>query len=323
VNNNTLEKFIKDVKKFQIELDHQIPSSPSEKIKYDLIYEVYEYELLLNQNKTYIKRLRKNKIPVKVFKKRVIDENGRKHYKTYYYKLYSYKRMTNQYIDKRVESILNKEIVVDKICTNNKIFISDQIAKRVHKTKSDSLNGEYEKIFDIIGLYLSIKRHNKNEKYTWNIPDEKPKKEISFDELLEKHKQKKIKKFEKKKIQKNKHEKWIARHQGQVNRWGKSKTSALNKLYLQDDFKEYWSRFGLFDPSKPTISNWSIIDTENKFSFNNQLYKIDESLEQYKVYDDNAAGMEKILCFYVPNEDRYYFFDENIVPIKNELIQSF
>jgi hypothetical protein len=338
VNKNILEKFIKDIKKFEIELDHQNPLSPSEKVKYDLIYEVYEYEYLPNQDKTYIKRLRRNNIPVKVFKEQIIDENGKKKYISRYYKLYSFKRMTNEYIDKRVNSILKKKIVVDRISTTNELFIHEQIAKRVHKKKSDSLNGAYETIFDVIGLYLSMKRYYKDEVYKWNVPDHKPKKELSLDELLEKHTRKQNRKFEKHKIQKEKHAKWVQRHQAQVKRWENSKTFTQNKIYEETGLKSYWKSIGLIDPEKASSSEWCLVNTDNEFVFNGTRYRIDKSVDQYqgkKVCISHPSSkekeyeiryeMEKILCFHVPPEnekDSYYFFDENIEQINNELISK-
>jgi hypothetical protein len=72
---------------------------------------------------------------------------------------------------------------------------------------------------------------------------------------------------------------------------------------------------GLIDRSKPFIGKWCIVDTDNVFEFNGQKFQIDKSLEQYKVGKDNRCEMDKVLAYYIPHEDKYYFFDCNIIPI--------
>lgn len=70
------------------------------------------------------------------------------------------------------------------------------------------------------------------------------------------------------------------------------------------------------------VAKWCTVDTENVFEFMGDKYKISDSLEQYAVDldNDNKASMEKILCYYLPQSDKYLFYDENIDQIDNSFI---
>lgn len=72
---------------------------------------------------------------------------------------------------------------------------------------------------------------------------------------------------------------------------------------------------GLVDLSKKYVSKWCLVDTDNKFTFMDKQYVIDESVSQYAVGEDNNSSMDMVLCYYMPDEDRCYFFDQNVEPI--------
>jgi hypothetical protein len=79
---------------------------------------------------------------------------------------------------------------------------------------------------------------------------------------------------------------------------------------------------GIIPFDKPYKAKWATVDTDNIFEFLGVKYKIDDSVEQYKVKEDNQCEMDKILCYYIPHENKYYFFDMNIYAIPNELIKQ-
>lgn len=128
-----------------------------------------------------------------------------------------------------------------------------------------------------------------------------------------------------------------------------SKTSRINKIYSQQDKKktdyksihisntfDVWNktikaikgRKGIIDKSKSYIANWCTVDTENNFIFNNNKYKINEEVSQYAIrskkpkFDDykNDYQMDKILVY--EQDNNLYFFDQDIVQIKNEYINK-
>ena len=72
-------------------------------------------------------------------------------------------------------------------------------------------------------------------------------------------------------------------------------------------------RKGIIDKSKPYIAEWKRVNTNNEFEFNKNKYKISNKLKQYQMnLDSNKYIMDSVLCYYIPYEDKYYFFDENI-----------
>ena len=73
-------------------------------------------------------------------------------------------------------------------------------------------------------------------------------------------------------------------------------------------------RDGLIDKNKPYIAEWKQVNTDNEFEFNKNKYKISNKLKQYQLHNNNNNKyiMYSVLCYYIPHEDKYYFFDENI-----------
>lgn len=81
---------------------------------------------------------------------------------------------------------------------------------------------------------------------------------------------------------------------------------------------------GLMNKNKPYIWKWCYVNTENEFMFNNQKYKIDNSLDQYQKKDIANKNldyeMDSILCYKQGNNQ--YYFDQRIDQIRNDLVQQ-
>lgn len=77
-------------------------------------------------------------------------------------------------------------------------------------------------------------------------------------------------------------------------------------------------------------AKWCAVDTHNHFEFLGQTYMIADSVPQYEVTRTaeqeanflNQAEMDKILCYYIPEHEQYYFFDQHIHPIPTEKISQ-
>jgi hypothetical protein len=77
------------------------------------------------------------------------------------------------------------------------------------------------------------------------------------------------------------------------------------------------------------IGEWVYVDVSNEFSFNGLKFKINQSLKQYDVkksslendYFTNESEMDKILCYYLIDYNKYHFFDENIDEITEFVTQ--
>ena len=133
----------------------------------------------------------------------------------------------------------------------------------------------------------------------------------------------------------------------QPSRKNKSRTSKMLEIYSEeekefDDYDEIhisntfsvWkqtkktipTREGLINRSKPYISEWCVVDTDNVFKFNNNNYKISEQVSQYSIrtkkpnHDDykNDYQMDKILAY--EQEGKMYFFDQNVDRIEIDKI---
>lgn len=77
------------------------------------------------------------------------------------------------------------------------------------------------------------------------------------------------------------------------------------------------SRKGIIPLDSHYTSHWAYVDTNNEFVFMDESYKIHKNCTQYQVGQDNESEMDHILCFYVEETDKYYFYDENIEEITN------
>ena len=81
-------------------------------------------------------------------------------------------------------------------------------------------------------------------------------------------------------------------------------------------------RKGIIDKNKPYIAEWKRVNTNNEFEFNKNKYKISNKLKQYQLdLDSDKYIMDSVLCYYIPHEDKYYFFDENIDEITKYIKQ--
>lgn len=135
----------------------------------------------------------------------------------------------------------------------------------------------------------------------------------------------------------------------QIKKWRNSKTRKLHKLYTLPDLVTYrikpkkddndkviknvygqsvldaeyttiGNQKGLIDKSKPYVSEWCLVDTNNDFSFNGKNYKVDKKVKQYKVEKDNQSQMDKILCILV--NDELHFFDQNIDEVNSKHVKQ-
>jgi hypothetical protein len=79
-------------------------------------------------------------------------------------------------------------------------------------------------------------------------------------------------------------------------------------------------RDGLIDKNKSYIAEWKQVNTDNEFEFNKNKYKISNKLKQYQLNNDKYI-MDSVLCYYIPDENKYYFFDENIDEITKYIKQ--
>lgn len=76
------------------------------------------------------------------------------------------------------------------------------------------------------------------------------------------------------------------------------------------------------------VAEWRYVNTDNEFEFMGRTFVIDESVEQYKVYNKagevydytNEAMMDRILIV-VDNENRLRFYDQDLNEIDGSLIQ--
>ena len=74
------------------------------------------------------------------------------------------------------------------------------------------------------------------------------------------------------------------------------------------------------------VSQWRTVDTENEFTFMNQVFKIDESVPEYKVYEKagtianytNKAHMDKVLVV-LDTENQIKFYNQNYSSIDNAI----
>jgi len=129
---------------------------------------------------------------------------------------------------------------------------------------------------------------------------------IDFEKAIERQRRKKTVN----KLNDDKFNKWEKRNMGQFNRWGRSKTHKLNKLYNNLTFNE---------------SEWCHVDTENEFEFKGIRFKINDSVKMYKVKNkgiDNDCDMDKILCLYNRDKDKFYFYDMDIKKVNSKLIKD-
>lgn len=76
------------------------------------------------------------------------------------------------------------------------------------------------------------------------------------------------------------------------------------------------------------ITEWKYVDTNNEFTFMNTVFKIDESLDEYKVHNKagvvedftNEAYMEEVLIS-LGEDNRLRFYNQNYEEINSELVK--
>lgn len=101
----------------------------------------------------------------------------------------------------------------------------------------------------------------------------------------------------------NRRRRFEDRNKKQIKRWRKSHTFKLNTLWdKHHDNLSYVSRV--------TNSKWCYVDSENKFVFDNAMYKILETVPQYCVDSDNQCVMDQILV--INNNGCISFYDQNL-----------
>lgn len=77
---------------------------------------------------------------------------------------------------------------------------------------------------------------------------------------------------------------------------------------------------------------WCYVNTDNEFEFEGKIYKIDESVKEYKVYNKaqyingklndftNEAYMEEVFVV-VDKQNKLSFYNQNLDPIDNNLVK--
>lgn len=76
-----------------------------------------------------------------------------------------------------------------------------------------------------------------------------------------------------------------------------------------------------------TATQWCYVNTDNEFTFMNQLFVISESVKEYKVFNKagevedftNESLMENVLTL-VDKENRLRFFNQNFDSIDSSLV---
>lgn len=321
-------RFLKDINKYTITIEFQ--NKDKETVDYDFIYEIFEFELLDNQDKEYVKRLKNSGVKLKPIKRRVLNiENQKFEIKTVYYKLYSNVRKSNAYIYNRVQQVLNKKIVVNGVLMTNGEYLTMQAVKDIPKRKKTPLNNKWQLALNTIGTYL-CHRTGSNIPVDLKLEDEFLS-EVPIDELEEYYRIKRDKKVNRRKLDnKQKHKRWEHRHKKQMNKWRLSNTYKHDKLYKKFNL-DYWNNIGLINPDVNMKKEWVYIDTENNFRFDNKTFRIQDDLEQYKVESKsgnvvdylNKSQMDHVLGFYMPDKKEFKFFDENVEEITDyvEMVQ--
>lgn len=69
-------------------------------------------------------------------------------------------------------------------------------------------------------------------------------------------------------------------------------------------------------------AKWCLVNTENEFDFEDSRFKIDNSVEQYKVFEkgiENIAQMDMILC--VDDGEEVKFYDQLHVEISSDFVR--
>lgn len=79
---------------------------------------------------------------------------------------------------------------------------------------------------------------------------------------------------------------------------------------------------GIIDKSKPYISAWCTVDTDNEFTFNGKSFVIDKKVSQYQPDRKGYYAMDKILCYFIPHENQYHFFNQDVEQIDDKFVRE-
>lgn len=260
------------------------------KLDYDeklrLPYKVIQYQKLHNQDKKYVDRLKKQKIIIKHFRRQIKDQVI-----VVYYKLYA----------TRIIEIKYKNILAYKLI--NKLGIDTE----------NYLGSNNPQVLEGIASYILSFNPDKND----YILNNKKIKEIKKHEKVS---YSKIQKFEDSdgrvfdykarrpifKSDDNKAWGQQSRNAGQFKRWKNSRTYRINKRRKHD-----------------TKFEWCLVDTENRFEFDGEVYEIDRLVSAYKVRDQEMV-MDKILVYYWEDKGqiKFCFYDQNINKIKSKFVRK-
>lgn len=336
---NTEYKYYNIKIKNQLNYEDTLEENPNRFKTYKLLFQIRQYERLTNQDKDYVTRLRESGIKVITKKRKVNNE-----IQLEYFKEYAIINKDSKYRQKLIDIIMKKGIFeTGNGAYDNAGFIRHQNEQNVEKQSKDELMDEYLIILDTISSYLMC------DNRLASCMSKSYDREDSLDKQMEK-----TKKIQTKRLYsptpKQTHEQykeWKSKNKFQAKKWHKTKTYKLSNIYsytydkdikVWDWFKEDWIEYKsplntyvkrLIDPNKPKVVKWCLVDTENVFEFNNKKFTISNNIKNYQVrnkvvYSDgklnnftNECDMEQVLSFYIPHEDKYYFFDENINRIDN------
>lgn len=312
-----------EFKEIQTEYDYFNFKINDRKIK--LVYRIRQYKLISNER--VLKNLRNKKVPLKHYR-RLIGEGEAA---VAYYRPYTTKLIPLEVREKIISNMLGIEVMQDKSFIQH--ILEKWDANGAIKKTTDVLMDREAISLDVLASYYmgayeeGTLIHGRDRYHDIEV--------VSLDKLIdEENSEDGIEKYRREigKMSRSEHQKVMKDKQA------KSKTDRLFALYSYNDHKDeyvYWdwinNRYSgvdldyhfkfdrLINPEKPYKSEWCLVNTDNEFAFNGVTYRISDEVEQYKVYEDNQCDMERIL---VMEQDNIYFFDEDIFPIDEKLIEK-
>lgn len=306
--------------------------------KLKLIYRIREYAIVPDRDKA--RNLKKNGTKLKSFGFKHSD--GR--VTTAYYQPYSIKQTSLKQKQRTIQKVLNLIVGENEGEKTLEQHIQEiWCEKNAHKTTKDALMDKEAMVLDVLATYylggvegdgiltqdMSRTIQQKEIVTVAGMMGSDGEENIKEEEVQSQHL------WEYRIMNKKKHARVT---KGAPKRWKNSRTHKMinlfsfndhkDELQLWDWIKEEWIGANLdyhykidriIDPERPYNSKWCIVDTENAFKFGDEVLKIDESVEQYKVGKDNRAEMDWI--FVIEQDGKRLYYDQLVNQIENKKIK--